>query len=45
MATIEQPVQPAFRAGDKPLHASVNLTAYAVLLIGIAAFGSVFLRF
>jgi len=31
--------------GDKPLRTSVYLTAYAVLLIGIAAFGSVFLRF
>jgi len=31
--------------GDKSLHRSTYITAYAVLLIGIAAFSSVFLRF
>jgi putative membrane protein len=30
---------------ERPLHTSVNLTAVAVLLIGVAAFVSVFLRF
>jgi putative membrane protein len=31
--------------GDRPLRTSVNLTAAAVLLIGVAAFISIFLRF
>lgn len=32
-------------SSEKPLHTSVNLIACVVLLIGVAAFGSIFIRF